>query len=84
MFQIVAGVEHGALVIEILQAKGIIDLANVVVCITISVCNSIFTCWESIKALQIVRTDPIKLSVLVIGDRSLVSKDKAWHKVMDV
>jgi hypothetical protein len=72
VFRINNEVELGALIIEILQAKGIIDLANVVVYITILVCSSRFTCRESIKTLLKVGMDQIKFPIFVIEDRSLV------------
>jgi hypothetical protein len=71
VFRIVAGFVHGALIIEIRQAKGI-ALLNVVVYITILVCSSRFTCQESIKTLLKVGMDQIKFPIFVIEDRSLV------------
>jgi uncharacterized membrane protein YfcA len=61
----IAGVEVGAQVIEILQAAGNIDIAIGIVYITILVAISLFTAWESIKALQIVRTDQIDVQEAV-------------------
>jgi hypothetical protein len=71
VFRINNEVELGALIIEILQAKGI-ALLNVIVYITILVYSSRFTCQESIKALLKVGMDQIKFPIFVIEDRSLV------------
>lgn len=61
----ILGVEVGAQIIEALQASGNIDLAIGVVYIVILLAISIFTAWESIKALQIVRTDKIDVGEAV-------------------
>lgn len=55
----VFGVEVGAQFIEVLQRTGKIDLIIGIVYIVILISISLFTAWESIKALQLVRTDKI-------------------------
>jgi len=55
----IIGVEIGAQFIEFLQAAGNIDLTIGVIYIVILLGISIFTAWESLKALQLVRTDQI-------------------------
>lgn len=61
----VLGVEVGAQIIEALQASGNIDLAIGIIYIVILLAISIFTAWESIKALRIVRTDKIDVGEAV-------------------
>jgi uncharacterized membrane protein YfcA len=55
----VVGVEIGARIIEALQKSGSLDLTIGVTYIVILVSISIFTGWESIRAIQMVRTDQI-------------------------
>ena len=55
----IIGVEIGARIIEALQVSGAIDMTIGVTYIVILVIISIFTGWESIKAIQMVRTDQI-------------------------
>lgn len=55
----VIGVEIGAQFIEYLQEAGNIDLIIGVIYIVILLAISLFTAWESLKALQLVRTDKI-------------------------
>jgi uncharacterized membrane protein YfcA len=55
----VGGVEVGARVIEALQSSGTIDITIGVTYIIILVFISAFTAWESIRAIQMVRTDQI-------------------------
>ena len=55
----IIGVEIGARIIEALQISGAIDMAVGVTYIIILVIISLFTAWESIKAIQMVRTDQI-------------------------
>ena len=55
----IVGVEIGARIIEALQDTGAIDMTIGVTYIVILVIISIFTGWESIKAIQMVRTDQI-------------------------
>lgn len=55
----VIGVEIGARIIEALQDTGALDLSIGVTYIIILVCISVFTAWESIRAIQMVRTDQI-------------------------
>lgn len=61
----VAGVEAGALIIEALQDSGSIDLTIGITYIVILVAISIFTAWESIRAIQMVRTDQIDVEQAV-------------------
>jgi hypothetical protein len=53
----IVGVEAGARVVEVLQARGVIDLVLGLVYIVILLIISSFTAWESIRALRMVRTD---------------------------
>jgi hypothetical protein len=55
----VVGVEIGAQIIESLQAAGNIDLVIGLIYIGILIVISVFTAWESLRALQMVRTDQI-------------------------
>ena len=55
----IIGVEIGARIIEALQVSGAIDMTVGVTYIIILVIISLFTAWESIKAIQMVRTDQI-------------------------
>ncbi|MCJ7717706.1 MAG: sulfite exporter TauE/SafE family protein [Anaerolineales bacterium] len=55
----IVGVEIGARIIEALKYTGAIDLTIGVMYIVILVIISLFTAWESIKAIQMVRTDQI-------------------------
>ncbi len=55
----IIGVEIGARIIEALQDSGAIDMTVGVTYIVILVIISVFTGWESIKAIQMVRTDQI-------------------------
>lgn len=55
----VAGVEVGAQVIEALQASGTIDITVGITYVVILIFISAFTAWESIRAIQMVRTDQI-------------------------
>jgi uncharacterized membrane protein YfcA len=69
----VAGVEAGALIIEALQDSGSIDLTIGITYIVILVAISIFTAWESIRAIQMVRTDQIDVEQ-VVGFTGLAKK----------
>lgn len=53
----IIGVEIGARVIEALEAAGTIDIVIGVVYIAILIIISLFTAWESIRALRMIRTD---------------------------
>jgi uncharacterized membrane protein YfcA len=55
----VVGVELGARIIEALQDSGSLDLTIGVTYIIILSAISAFTAWESIRAIQMVRTDKI-------------------------
>jgi uncharacterized membrane protein YfcA len=55
----VIGVEVGARIIEALQLSGSLDVSIGIVYIIILVIISGFTAWESIRAIQMVRTDQI-------------------------
>ena len=61
----IIGVEIGARIIEALKDTGAIDLTIGITYIVILVCISIFTGWESIRAIQMVRTDQIDVEKAV-------------------
>jgi uncharacterized membrane protein YfcA len=61
----IIGVEIGARLIEALKAAGNLDLTIGVTYIVILVGISIFTAWESIRAIQMVRTDQINVEQAV-------------------
>jgi uncharacterized membrane protein YfcA len=61
----IVGVEIGARIIEALQRSGSLDLTLGVTYIVILVGISIFTAWESIRAIQMVRTDQIDVEQAV-------------------
>jgi hypothetical protein len=69
----IVGVEIGARIIEALQDSGAIDMTIGVTYIVILVIISIFTGWESIKAIQMVRTDQIDVQEAV-GFKGLSKK----------
>ncbi len=58
----VGGVELGARFIEVLKHKGTLDITVGLVYIVILVSISAFTAWESIRAIQMVRTDQIDVN----------------------
>ena len=61
----IVGVEIGARIIEALKESGAIDFTIGVTYIVILVVISIFTAWESIRAIQMVRTDQIDVEKAV-------------------
>jgi uncharacterized membrane protein YfcA len=61
----VIGVEIGAQIIERLQESGVIDVTIGITYIVILVVISLFTAWESIRAIQMVRTDQIDVNEAV-------------------
>ncbi len=61
----VIGVEIGAQIIERLQDSGVIDVTIGITYIVILVIISLFTAWESIRAIQMVRTDQIDVNEAV-------------------
>lgn len=61
----VVGVEIGARIIEALQETGAIELTVGITYIVILVSISAFTAWESIRAIQMVRTDQIDVDKAV-------------------
>jgi uncharacterized protein len=61
----IIGVEIGAQIIEQLQDSGVIDVTIGITYIVILVIISLFTAWESIRALQMVRTDQIDVDEAV-------------------
>jgi len=69
----IVGVEIGARIIEALQDSGAIDMTIGVTYIVILVIISIFTGWESIRAIQMVRTDQIDVHEAV-GFKGLSKK----------
>jgi hypothetical protein len=72
----IAGVEIGAQIIEALQDTGAIDITIGITYIVILVCISIFTGWESIRAIQMVRTDQIDVQDAV-GFKGLSKRIRA-------
>ena len=72
----IVGVEIGARVIEALQKTGAIDITIGVTYIVILACISIFTAWESIRAIQMVRTDQIDVQEAV-GFKGLSKRIRA-------
>ena len=72
----IVGVEIGARVIEALQKTGKIDITIGVTYIVILACISIFTAWESIRAIQMVRTDQIDVQEAV-GFKGLSKRIRA-------
>jgi len=72
----IVGVEIGARFIEALQDTGAIDITIGVTYIVILVCISIFTGWESIRAIQMVRTDQIDVQDAV-GFKGLSKRIRA-------
>ncbi len=61
----IVGVEIGARIIEALKGTSALDLTIGITYIFILVCISIFTAWESIRAIQMVRTDQIDVEQAV-------------------
>ncbi len=72
----IVGVEIGARIIEALQDTGAIDITIGVTYIVILVLISIFTGWESIRAIQMVRTDQIDVQDAV-GFKGLTKRIRA-------
>lgn len=72
----IVGVEIGARIIETLQDTGAIDITIGVTYIVILVSISIFTGWESIRAIQMVRTDQIDVQDAV-GFKGLSKRIRA-------
>lgn len=72
----IIGVEIGARIIEALQDSGAIDITIGITYIIILVCISIFTAWESIRAIQMVRTDQIDVQD-AIGFKGLAKRIQA-------
>ncbi len=72
----IIGVEIGARIIESLQDTGTIDITIGITYIVILGCISIFTAWESIRAIQMVRTDQIDVQDAV-GFKGLTKKIRA-------
>lgn len=55
----IGGVEIGARVIEALEAADSVDLVVGVIYIVLLLCISVFTAWESLKALRMTRTNSV-------------------------
>ena len=72
----IVGVEIGARVIEALEDTGAIDFTIGITYIVILGCISIFTAWESIRAIQMVRTDQIDVQEAV-GFKGLSKRIRA-------
>lgn len=61
VFATILGVEGGAQFIEMLEKSGNVDRVIGVIYIFILLTISVFTAWESIRALRMVRTDQINV-----------------------
>jgi len=61
----IVGVEIGARFIEALEDTGAIDITIGITYIVILTAISLFTAWESIQAIQMVRTDQIDVQEAV-------------------
>lgn len=61
----VIGVEIGANIIEALEAAGSIDQVIGITYIIILVAISLFTAWESIKAMRIIRTEKLAVKEVI-------------------
>jgi uncharacterized membrane protein YfcA len=72
----IVGVEIGARFIEALEDTGAIDFTIGITYIVILACISIFTAWESIRAIQMVRTDQIDVQEAV-GFKGLTKRIRA-------
>jgi uncharacterized membrane protein YfcA len=72
----IIGVEFGARFIEALQKSGDLEITIGITYITILVIISIFTAWESIRAIQMVRTDQIDVEEAV-GFKGLAKRVQA-------
>ncbi len=72
----IAGVELGARIIEALQDSGALDMTIGITYIVILIGISIFTGWESVRAIQMVRTDQIDVEHAV-GFKGLAQKVQA-------
>ncbi len=73
----VIGVEFGARIIEALQRSDSLDISIGVVYILILVIISGFTAWESIRAIQMVRTDQIAVKDAV-GFKGLAKRIQSF------
>ena len=72
----ILGVEIGARFIEALQESGALDLTIGLIYIVILLAISIFTAWESLRAIQMVRTDQINVEE-AIGFKGLAKRIQA-------
>lgn len=72
----IVGVEIGARFIEALEDTGAIDITIGITYIVILVSISLFTAWESIQAIQMVRTDQIDVQEAV-GFKGLTKRIRA-------
>lgn len=72
----IVGVEIGARFIEALEDTGAIDITIGITYIVILVGISLFTAWESIQAIQMVRTDQIDVQEAV-GFKGLTKRIRA-------
>jgi uncharacterized membrane protein YfcA len=57
IFGTIAGVESGARVIEMLEAKGTVDTVIGFAYVAVLLIISCFTAWESLRALKMIRTE---------------------------
>jgi uncharacterized membrane protein YfcA len=79
----ILGVEGGAQIIEGLEASGAVDIVIGIVYIFILLLISVFTAWESLRALQMIRTDQMdtKEAVGVKGLSERVHGIKLWPMI---
>ena len=79
----IVGVEIGAQVIEGLEKAGNVDLVIGIIYVIILLAISVFTAWESLRALRMIRTDQmdVKDAVGVQGLAEKVHKFKLWPMI---
>jgi uncharacterized membrane protein YfcA len=79
----ILGVEAGAQIIEGLEASGTVDVVIGIVYIIILVLISMFTAWESLRALRMIRTDQMNVqdAVGVKGLSERVHGIKLWPMI---
>lgn len=76
----IVGVEVGARIIEGLEESGTVDLVIGITYIVILLAISVFTAWESLRALRMIRTDQmdVKDAVGVKGLSRRAQRIKLW------
>jgi uncharacterized membrane protein YfcA len=79
----ILGVEGGAQIIEGLEASGAVDIVIGIVYIFILLLISVFTAWESLRALRMIRTDQMDAeeAVGVKGLSERVHGIKLWPMI---